>query len=361
MTLEEHLRHPEISINAHIAMRAAELAGALEGKLAIYLDTRFWIMVREVRDGTSQLSKEREIVRSLEKLVDSGRAFCPIGEPTFSELMKQGGDAQRQATAEAIDSLSYGVSILPDTERIVDEAEGFLLRRLRVSPNVEPRRAWTRLAYVLGEIYPDGTPFPPEMERAIQKAFFDHLGAQPIVSVARTLDSESFTQADTLQTQADELNAANAVHRDAMKSFDQVLEQEFHGVAEVVASHSRQLPQLFSPLKPETKMLSSQVIANVIREILKREDDARWMPTAHVHAVLHALFRWEYRHKKITPNDLVDFRHAAAALSHCSLLLTEGTLRNALAHRRLSLARVHGTTVLSDRDEVAVHLERLLS
>lgn len=118
VNLEEHLASPDISIEAHIATRSRALAASLFDKLPIYLDTRLWIMFREVGDGTSTREDEREIVRLLESLVGRGLAFCPISEPTFSEVMQQGRPDQRAATARVIDTLSCGVSILPDTDRM---------------------------------------------------------------------------------------------------------------------------------------------------------------------------------------------------------------------------------------------------
>jgi hypothetical protein len=130
-TLEQHLHTPHIGIEEHIAARRTTLSHSLQGKTAIYLDVRFWVMVREVRDGSSINSAEREIVDHLEALVNQGLAFCPIAEPTFSELMKQGDLGQRVATARAVDDLSCGASLLPDPLRMADETENVVLALLK--------------------------------------------------------------------------------------------------------------------------------------------------------------------------------------------------------------------------------------
>ncbi|MFN3728054.1 MAG: hypothetical protein ACK4SZ_17315 [Allosphingosinicella sp.] len=361
MTLVEHLAQPDVSIETHIAARAAALATSLAGKLPIYLDTRFWIVVREVGDGTSTRPDEREIVSLLERLVERGVAFCPISEATFSELMRQGREAQRAATASAIEKLSCGVTIHPDPDRMVEEADRVVLGRLTTGKIPPLAPAWTSLAYVLGDMYPTATPLPAEQELAIQKAFYDRMWEEPLSSIALSMDSESYTRDTELQEQARRLTQLNAEHRGSMTSFESVLEQEFHGVALTIAEASPSLRSALGPLGARLKIDPLLLFTNAIREMLKDLDSARAMPTAHVHAVVHALFRWEYRDKPITANDLVDFRHAAAALSHCDLLLTEGGLRRTLCHRRMPLAEIHRTTVLSDRAGIVRHLRKLIA
>lgn len=67
-SLAEHAAEPDVSIIAHIAAKRHALRSGLEDKVAIYLDTRFWIMVREVRDGTSKRADERAIVGLLQRI-----------------------------------------------------------------------------------------------------------------------------------------------------------------------------------------------------------------------------------------------------------------------------------------------------
>lgn len=176
---------------------------------------------------------------------------------------------------------------------------------------------------------------------------------RPLVEIVLALDPVLYSRDGQLEEQARRLTAENAKHSASMKSFEQVLEQEFHGLAQTIVEHSdrlRTLPQMPVGLDPPT------IFTNVIRELLKKPDMARAMPTAHAHAVIHTIFRWEYRDKTITPNDLVDFRHASAGLSQCRLILCEKGLRKTLCHRRLPLAEMHRMTVLNDRNEIIAHL-----
>jgi len=357
-TLEEHLDRPEITIEEHIAACAQALASSLVGKVAVYLDVRFWVVIREVRDGVRTGAMDRKLVHHLEALVERGRIFCPIAEPTFSELMKQGNLGQRVRTAEIVDELSGGVSLLPDIVRMPAEAEHLLLRRLlhRQMPQPSP---WTRLSFVLGNMYPAETAFSPDDENAIQKTVYDRLWDARLVDIVAALDSEAYSRPDERQAEADKLNAANALHRGSMESFDSVLDQEFQGVAQTCVEFLPQLSAILAPFEASMPLEPWKMWASALKAMLRDEEAARQVPTAHVHAAIHALFRWEYRDKMITPNDLVDFRHAAAALSGCDALLTEAGLCRTLKHRRLSLQKIHRRFVTSDLDEAITYLREI--
>ncbi|HEX4736826.1 MAG TPA: hypothetical protein VH331_04610 [Allosphingosinicella sp.] len=209
-------------------------------------------------------------------------------------------------------------------------------------------------------VYPAETGFPADQELAIQKETFDRIWESPLADVALSMDSALYTGAQELDAEARRLTEENARHRAGLRSFDKLLEQEFHGTAQTIVEHAPRLPALLAPFAASMPITPSAVFTNAIREMLKNPDHARLMPTAHVQALLHALFRWEYRDKPISANDLVDFRHAAAALSRCRLMLVEGELGRTLRHKRFPLAEFHGCTVVSDRAEAVRELDRLL-
>lgn len=359
MTLDEHRRHPEITIDAHMAARCRDLADRLEGKTAIYLDVRFWVMIREVRDVASCDPAERKIVHHLEGLVDQGRAFCPIAEPTFSELMKQGNLDQRVRTARAIDDLSGGVSLLPDHDRMARETETFLTTALTRRPLCPPEPIWTGLSYVLGNMYVADTAFGPADECAVQKLMFDRLWDRPLTELAAAIDGESYIRIDEREAGAAKLNADNAAHRGEIKSFDWVFEQERHGAAESAIALVPHLIDRFAPFCADIPIGAEKVFTNLIREALKNPDHARRLPTAHLHACIHALFRWEYRDKLITANDLFDFRHAAAAVGYCDAFLAERGICETMRHKRMALDQVHDCLVINDRDAAIAYLRRL--
>lgn len=79
--IDKHLSSPEISIDAHIKNVRIGLGEQLAQRHAIYLDTNFWIMVREAAAGRGS-STAIELRRLLRDGVTNGLLFCPISETT---------------------------------------------------------------------------------------------------------------------------------------------------------------------------------------------------------------------------------------------------------------------------------------
>jgi hypothetical protein len=264
--------------------------------------------------------------------------------------MKIGDDARRQATLEVIEELSLGVSLMPEPERTEDELEAII--RWSLAPNAAALpRVWTRLAYTMGNFHVSDDRFPPETQLAIQKAFFDHVWQQPLAAVAGSLDRTEFDMTSDMAALADKLNASNRAHQAEMASFDSVLSEELRGVAEVAEPILGQIIAGLGGLAPDAERSeeNSRMAVNLVHGILEGEHRSR-LPTIHVHACLSALFRWEYRSKVMTGNDLFDFSHAAAALGYCSAFFTEAEITRSIAHRRLKLNQLYGCTVTNDLD-----------
>ncbi|NMN07656.1 MULTISPECIES: hypothetical protein [unclassified Novosphingobium] len=358
-SIEHHMANPGISIEEHIGQRSADLAQSLEGRTAVYLDFRFWVLVREVRAGIRTAQNEREMAELLARLVSTARIFCPISDTTFSELMKIGDDARRHATAAVIDELSAGVALLPEPDRIADELERIIAHTFRPGVKVLPR-VWTRLAYIMGHTYPSQTPFPPETERAIQKAFFDHLSEQPLESVVAHLGQPDFDIAARMSEMAERLNKSNRDHRSTMKSFQAVLAAEMEGTADLAQSMLSQVIAELGNFGADARASAEgrQMGIGLLRAVLLGEQRGR-LPSLHVKACLHALFRWEYRDKEIVGNDLFDFGHTAAALGYCDAFLTEAGITRSVTHQRIKLDELYGCFVTNDVDAALSYLRSL--
>jgi hypothetical protein len=337
--------YPEARIDTHVDARCQALAQSLETRKAIYLDFRFWVTVREVWEGIRVRAEDRKLVHHLTRLVRAGRIFCPITAATFSELMKVRQRERREATIRAIDQLSVGVALRPEQERVEAEVEDLVLGCLTPKRSGRSCRVWTRLPYVLGNTQVGNTGFPPETEQAIiQKAFFDHLWELPLSAIAAKLDPEMYDMQAEMTALAERLNEDNRAHRVRMKSFEIVLCDELSGAAElaqqalhrvIARAHRAATGRADAP-----EVASDQTGLNLLRACLLSEHGHR-LPTLHVHAGLHALFRWEYRDKLLTANDMFDLAHAAAALAHCDAFFTERELAGSVAHRRLGFDKHH--------------------
>lgn len=64
----------------HVENRVVALGRSLDGRAAIYLDTKFWIVLRDCAVGRNSDPAAQELLVRLCKLVRDGEAFCPISE-----------------------------------------------------------------------------------------------------------------------------------------------------------------------------------------------------------------------------------------------------------------------------------------
>jgi hypothetical protein len=111
-TITRHMVSPEVSLEQHRRRRVHALGRSLVSRKAIYLDLRFWIYLRDAARYNKQ-GPERDLLSGLRRRVAAGALFCPITDSTFLELFKQTDPQSRAATAQLIDELSLGVTLMP--------------------------------------------------------------------------------------------------------------------------------------------------------------------------------------------------------------------------------------------------------
>ncbi|MCB1636473.1 MAG: hypothetical protein KDI51_17930 [Xanthomonadales bacterium] len=112
-----HRQHPEISIDQYVKVNALELADSIQHVEKIYLDKRFWVLLRDAHMGRSKIQAATELLREIRSAVVGEKILCPISESVFLELLKQQDLETRQATAQLIDEFSHGITLVPYEQR----------------------------------------------------------------------------------------------------------------------------------------------------------------------------------------------------------------------------------------------------
>lgn len=125
-TFDYHRSTPDISLDQHCRNKRSQLCEAISGKTKIYLDTNYWVRLRDVELGRSKNETNISILATLRSLVASGRAICPISDENFYELLLQSDEATLNKTVDIIDELSEAVIILSSEERVQYEILYFL-------------------------------------------------------------------------------------------------------------------------------------------------------------------------------------------------------------------------------------------
>ena len=332
--IDYHRFHPEVLLASHVRQKRIVLGEAVASIRRIYLDQRFWLLLRDVSLGRSQDKVVSDLLALIKASVTEGRAICPISESVFIELLKQSDESTRFATAQLIDELSLGVTLIPFHERVSQELCNSFYEQASV-PNLIPIRqlVWTKLAYVLGEVHPSNTLFSSEEELIIQKAFCDHMWSIPLIDIVGHIGKLPPLGTDW-DTVAANLNAKNREHSSTLKSYAQTFRVEFEGGLSLfrkeIAALSIELDQRgYKNFGTKMEHLSPN----------KRfEAFALSIPTLHINASCHAAVRWDQK-RNLNGNDIFDFHHAQAALGYCDVFLTEKPLSGLLSQGHLCLTK----------------------
>lgn len=332
ITLDLHRKQPDVTLEQYIRKKRIQLGVEVTSKYKIYLDLRFWILLRDVELGRNSDKNLIELLNRIKYLVDYGVSICPISETVFVELMKQSDHATRIATAKLIDRLSCGVTLIVNQERVSQELCNAIYS-LAGAENLIPidNLVWTKLSYIFGETHPHQTLFEPAEELAIQKSFLDYMWDITLTKIMENIDFENWEQQDWQKT-AKRLNLGNKEHAIEIRSYKQAYRIEFEGA---LSLFNEQLLQLykevndagFKGFETNNENLSTQ-------EKFRRFSKS--IRTLHISTSCHAAVRWDQK-RQLTGNDLLDFHHAEAALGYCNLFLTEKPLKALVSQNHLGL------------------------
>lgn len=354
--IDSHRASPEVGIKRHSRNKQVELASSLLERRAIYLDLKFWIGLRDADAAGSTPHPYGDLLTSLRQGVSNGRVFCPISDSCFLEVFKQSDPSTRRKTAELIDELSLGVAVIPFDLRIGTEI-AHLLHAALTPDQVIPldQLVWTKLSYILGSPNPPVSMFDEHTGRAIEKAFFDHMWAIPLIEMDRLLgDAMSAEDRGHHEQLARTLTQGIGEHATKLKSFKQAYEHELVGVMDLYAGRAADIlcdmaPHSMGPRPPkdadEYRDIERHCLGLLVAA-MKTPTGKATLRTLHINTCMHAAVRWN-KGQKLKANDFSDFQHAAAAVGYCDAFFTEHSLCSVLTRSDLALDMLYGCTVES--------------
>lgn len=368
-SIDAHLARPEVDLRKHSRNRQVELATSLKGRRSIYLDLKFWIGIRDAQAAGHTPHPYTPLLTALQKSVADGRAFCPISDSCFLEVFKQTDANTRQRTAALIDELSLGVTIIAFDLRIGTEI-AHLLHAGLTPEQVYPldQLVWTKLSYALGYFSPRICMFDELDDRAIEKAFFDHMWTIPLVEIEQCIGEANYTQdSGRHERLAHTLNQGIAEHAPGIKSFKQVYEHELVGVMDLYAGRAADIlcdmaPPSLGP-RPAKKTGGYKAIERHCLSLLvgamNTDKGKATLRTLHIETSIHAALRWN-KGQKFKANDFFDIQHAGAAVGYCDAFFTERSLANVLTRSDLGLDILYGCTVVSNPEAALKYIQLLV-
>ncbi len=353
-TIEKHRLEPQTTIDEYIKTLRLGLGEDIRNFKKIYLDTNYWI---ELRNVIQQKQDDKLFIDLLELLrngVKENKLLCPISDEIFDEILKQSDLLTLKVTANLIDELSKGVSILSSQERMKFEILYFihkLTKKSTYSPNIF---VWTKLSLSYGTSYPKITLFSTEEELAIQKAFFDHLWSISLTEMIGVMGIDKILKMPRYNDISEELNRNKLKYASENNSFKKLLISEIGGVIDLYKPLFEEALSYLFEHETGQKISKDDVIAsnpgqmaNLIYFIFEKNQLGEYFPSIVISANLHASVRHNLP-RKYKPNDIPDFRHAQAALPYYDYFFTDHSLRDLICRKNIYLDKKYNCEVFSD-------------
>jgi len=349
-----------LTIDQHVKGRQIELAQRIRNVKKIYLDTRFWIIARDVSQGTDSRPAAIDLTRLLRGGVAAGHIVCPISESTFAEVLKQAPTPSRRlASAALIDELSGGVSITTSRSRVGTEIAHFFYRNSG-QKNLHDLQdlVWTRLSYAMGYLHPALDTLDAAAALQIQRDVFDTIWSRPLVEVMPTIGADAMQQeVKNLTELARRQDAQIKAHEVDLVSFEQTYRDEVRGaldaaessIAEVLGGMAERAGFESVPPGSAEQREFAIVARNLLAVAFEKGLAQDTLRTIHAQASLHAGLRWNKR-TTFDANHFYDFEHAAAAVAYCDAFFTEGFLSNLINARHIRLDTVNNCRTTNDLD-----------
>jgi len=346
-----------LRLDEYLRTKVLETGDRVLGRTSIYLDTCYWIRLRDAFMGRNGNDVFVKLLVKLRSAVRDGKAICPFAADLFAEVMKQSADCRM---ANLIDELSQGIALQPEHERVATEILYCFWRSHGVTA-LEPlsRLVWTTSSYVLGFTFPSISCLGADDELSVQKGFTDHMWNLGFARQMAALSDWPERLNPDYASLAEKLNILNAAHSKNLRSFKQIHVVEFAGILEFY------LPQIIDiwPYLHEQKhrtpapkskaaefKKSGRMWMTRLQECFRRNKLGEQLPTLVIRSGLAAALRWN-RKRRYEANDFHDFGHAAAALVHFDMFATERSLHH-LITTELKYDRKYKTTVYSEPSRV---------
>lgn len=365
-SLVKHKSEPHVTPTQHIQQTNLVLGKRVCEKYRIYLDTNYWIYLRDAAMGRPSKEVHLLLLNKLSKLAQDSRIICPVSDILLSELLTQSDAKTRTATVGLMDLLSEGITIASFPERIKSEILYWIQSHTLNEESLHPvgQLIWTRTSHFLGHVFPTEHGQSQEDEKAVQKAFFDAMGSMSLTEVLETIGHNNIASLEKPPQVFVNLNEGKFNNLVPGKSFDDLLLDEVRGCVDACWPHFLEvfayLYQTKTGMKPvaENEDEIHIMTSNLIVAALKNEKMGTYLPTLRILAGTHAAVRWDSK-RKYKSGDWMDFKHAAIALPYFNAFFTDHSLAALLCNSPLEYDRLYNMRIISKEEDALSLIEKL--
>lgn len=317
------------------------LARGLYQTTVIYLDTKFWIILRDAVRKTN--SAGTEVLSLLRRLVRERRVLCICQAASFLELAKQSPDSLH-IMSSLVDELSESVSIVSVEELRTIEATNYVCWKLGETVD-QQHKIWTHLGLILhsGVVQHLGEFVPQQVNQlsvdVILKSTIDSLWQASMEDIMTAFDWKTSDKlcANIDQTTIDKIEIRKKERKKKNLSLEAIRKYEFETIIPSTY-HSIFFRIIFSlrrairePIALEEQLKQAEdLISYAVNEAVTGELN-HYIPGVVVLTHLYCLYEHD-TNKKLTSNDWFDMNHASVALPYADLFFTEKHLEHQICN-----------------------------
>lgn len=297
------------------------LSESVIGKTRIYLDTMYWIRLRD--QALSNDLEEQKLLNLTYKLVDEKNCIFPISQITFLEICKQTDLRTRSKTFEIIDRLSGGFSTIT-----IDELIYLQVRHFFESKRGNPVHDLTELIWTKINLIQFGHNLPVQ--------FYNFLLEDPFSDLNNKFGNE--LKPFVWHQDIDQLNAECLEHQNNHKNKRDLFLAELAGLLDIHRFNIEKVvfeiyeKEMGVKITEDEKKLSN--LTGIIFGSYKRNKITNELPHFTITAELFSAVRWN-KGQKFDSNHTLDFFHASCALPFFHYFFTENQLSTLIQQKKL--------------------------
>lgn len=368
--LQHHLMTPEVSLQEYFRRKVSLIGKGIAGRRKLYLDTRYWVFIRDASLGRQKRPEHVEILKLLRQLVAEGLAICPVSDVAFMELSSQSDEVTRKETAKLLDELSLGVALHSEQYRVRCEIDAVL--REPKNANVVGALSevvWCPPSYVLGPIVPSNEQVPVDLQLAIQKTFTDLQWGYSFVDLT-TESSADLAMSFKFNETAEKINVDMRRYQHEVPSIEKAFLAEIHGALKV--HENIVLGVLLELYQEQGYSLENEPAQRFIdfRDTMvnglvnsfrfARKTMATRIPSIYMQAAFHAAIRMDAK-RKVNGNFLRDLHHGNAGVVYHDAMFTERPLQVLLMAGNVSADKTFDCNVMSSETDVITYLKSIVN
>jgi len=364
--LARHVQTPQVTVDAYRQQMDRSVWKSIENKTRVYLDTKHWVHLRDVRLGRPRCDQHVEILERLQQLVSSGRIICPVSFPLIVELTKQGDKTTRRATAKIMDELSGSTCVLSPVEVARLEIERFVATVVLGIPPSDPIETmiWRKPFFMHGDFPFREFGFEVTQKDALQKAYLDQFAAFSIEDTIDMMDARGGfdTPAGMPVDETNRLRkeyAKRPARRQQIFKAQQIaaINENADILARVLESFAVRHPKSAAILTGETAVLD---FMKRLLEEMKSAEGQRALPHLHVQAMLRTEIQMDSR-RVVKETDWWDVAHASVALPYADIFFFERSFTHLITREETQLDSFYDTQVFADRSMILDCLQNIAS